>query len=81
MQQRGRHFEMCVQSWTQFADWTYDIQNRRARHRAGLDQDSRGLYQYVVEEEVKSAPRITSGQQGPRVIDLNDAPKSEPKRR
>ncbi|KAH8086423.1 hypothetical protein HD553DRAFT_217070 [Filobasidium floriforme] len=53
---------------------------KRARHRAGLDQDSRGLYQYVVEEEVKSAPRVASGQQGPRVIDLNDAPKSEPKR-
>ena len=47
----------------------------RARHRAGLDQDSRGLYQYVVEDEIKPAAKPTNAQPGPRVIDLNDAPK------
>lgn len=52
----------------------------RARHRAGLDQDSRGLYQYVVEDEAKVA-RPADTQPGPRVIDLNDSPKVEPKRR
>jgi hypothetical protein len=53
----------------------------RARHRAGLDQDSRGLYQYVVEEEIKAAPSGALAKQGPRVIDLNDAKDSAPKRR
>lgn len=38
---------------------------KRARHRAGLDQEGPGLYQYVIDEPEPSST-------GPKVIDLND---------
>ncbi|KAJ9121061.1 hypothetical protein QFC24_005042 [Naganishia onofrii] len=48
---------------------------KRARHRLGLDQEGRGLFQYVMESEgVAKQDTPNNGFKGPRVIKLDDSP-------
>ncbi|KAJ9103811.1 hypothetical protein QFC21_002273 [Naganishia friedmannii] len=51
---------------------------KKARHRKGLDQEGRGLYQYVIEsEESVEQNKNGGGFRGPRVIKLDDSPASK----
>jgi hypothetical protein len=44
----------------------------RSRHRMGLDQEGRGLFQYVIEDEDSSASQAKKTER--RVIQLDDVP-------
>lgn len=68
---RGRRCRKEVSPTSTFKN-DPDLCFARSRHRMGLDQEGRGLFQYVIEDEDSSASQAKKPER--RVIQLDDVP-------